>query len=128
MKKRHLAAAAALACAAGAGIPLTHREVGRAVTLVTGHGGTGLRGLARPGTVLAIYMGLGRLGEIRDALVADGMNPAAPAAVVERGGTARQRVLRGSLEESAAQAPGWSEGGPTLLLIGEAVGHAVPPA
>jgi uroporphyrin-III C-methyltransferase/precorrin-2 dehydrogenase/sirohydrochlorin ferrochelatase len=118
---------AATACAAATGIPLTHRALGHAVTLATGHSRHDLRGLARPKTVLAIYMGLARIAEIRDALVADGMDPAMPAAVVEHGGTPRQRVLRGTLESVAAEAPGWAGGGPTLLLIGEAVGQAVSP-
>ncbi|RAI56164.1 siroheme synthase CysG [Roseicella frigidaeris] len=117
---------AALACAAGAGIPLTHREAARAVTFVTGHrrdGGVDVSGLVRPGQTLAIYMGIAMLPAIRDGLVADGLDPATPAAVIERGGTARQRVLRGTLAEIAAAAPGWVEGGPALLLIGAAVGR-----
>jgi len=117
---------AALACAAGAGIPLTHRDCARAVTLVTGHrrdGRVDLTGLVRPGQTLAIYMGIAMLGPIRDALLADGMDPSMPAAVVERGGTAQQRVLRGTLASIAAEAPGWVQGGPALLLVGGAVGR-----
>jgi uroporphyrin-III C-methyltransferase/precorrin-2 dehydrogenase/sirohydrochlorin ferrochelatase len=117
---------AALACAAGAGIPLTHRDAARAVTFVTGHrrdGRVDVSGLVQPGQTLAIYMGLTMLREIRDGLVAQGLSPATPAAVVERGGTARQRVLRGTLESVAAEAQAWVEGGPALLLVGEAVGR-----
>jgi uroporphyrin-III C-methyltransferase/precorrin-2 dehydrogenase/sirohydrochlorin ferrochelatase len=117
---------AALACAAGAGIPLTHRDCARAVTFVTGHrrdGRVDVSGLVRPGQTLAIYMGLTMLREIRDGLVEQGLDPATPAAVVERGGTARQRVLRGTLETIAAEAPAWVQGGPALLLVGEAVGR-----
>lgn len=117
---------AALACAAGAGIPLTHREAARAVTFVTGHrreGGVDVAGLARPDQTLAIYMGIAMLPAIRDGLVADGLDPATPAAVIERGGTGRQRVLRGTLQEVTEQAPGWVEGGPALLLVGAAVGR-----
>ena len=120
---------AALACAAGAGIPLTHRDCARAVTFVTGHrsdGAVDVAGLVRPGQTLAIYMGISTLRPLRDALVADGLHPATPAAVVERGGTARQRVLRGTLDSIAAEAPGWVTGGPALLLVGEAVGRGGP--
>jgi len=63
------------------------------------------------------------LREIRDGLVAQGLDPATPAAVVERGGTSRQRVLRGTLETVAAEAQAWVQGGPALLLVGEAVGR-----
>jgi len=117
---------AALACAAGAGIPLTHRDCARAVTFVTGHrrdGGVDVAGLVRPGQTLAIYMAIAMLPQIHDGLVADGLDPATPAAVVERGGTSRQRVLRGTLAEITGRAPGWVQGGPALLLVGEAVGR-----
>ncbi|MFC7693025.1 siroheme synthase CysG [Paeniroseomonas aquatica] len=118
---------AALACAAGAGIPLTHRDCARAVTFVTGHrrdGGVDVAGLVRPGQTLAIYMGIATLGPLREALVAEGLDPATPAAVVERGGTDRQRVLRGTLESITAEAPAWVTGGPALLLVGEVVGRS----
>ena len=117
---------AALACAAGAGIPLTHRDCARAVTFVTGHrrdGGVDVAGLVRPGQTLAIYMGIATLRPLRDALVAEGMDPAMPAAVIERGGTDRQRVLRGTLESITAEAPAWVTGGPALLLVGAVVGR-----
>ena len=117
---------AALACAAGAGIPLTHRDCARAVTFVTGHrrdGGVDVAGLVRPGQTLAIYMGIATLAPLREALVAEGLDPATPAAVVERGGTDRQRVLRGTLDSITAEAPAWVTGGPALLLVGEVVGR-----
>jgi uroporphyrin-III C-methyltransferase / precorrin-2 dehydrogenase / sirohydrochlorin ferrochelatase len=120
---------AALACAAGAGIPLTHRDAARAVTFVTGHrreGGVDLAGLVQPGVTLAIYMGIAMLRPIHDALLAEGMAATMPAAVIERGGTPGQRVLRGTLAEMLAQAPGWITEGPALLLVGAAVGRATP--
>jgi len=120
---------AALACAAGAGIPLTHRDAARAVTFVTGHrreGGVDLAGLVQPGVTLAIYMGIAMLRPIHDALLAEGMAATMPAAVIERGGTPGQRVLRGTLAEMLAQAPGWVTEGPALLLVGAAVGRATP--
>jgi len=120
---------AALACAAQAGIPLTHREAARTVTFATGHTKDGrldldFETLARSGT-LAIYMGIVTLPLLRDGLQAAGMDPAVPAALIERGGTRAQRVLAGTLDELAAQAPGWSTGGPTLVMIGAVVGRRV---
>ncbi len=112
---------AALACAAGAGIPLTHRDCAQAVTVATGHrrdGGVDVRGLAQPGHTLAVYMGLTTLRPIRDGLVADGLDPATPAAIVERGGTDRQRVLHGTLEEVVDGALSWSQGGPVAAAGG----------
>ncbi|MFC0408436.1 siroheme synthase CysG [Roseomonas elaeocarpi] len=119
---------AALACAASAGIALTHRDCAQALVLATGHtrdGEVGLdfAALARPGHTLAIYMGVSTLARVRDGLLAAGLPPATPAALVENGSRPDQRVLRGTLPEVAAAAPGWTQGGPALLLVGEAVGR-----
>ena len=121
---------AALACGAAASIPLTHRDAARALVLVTGHtrdGEVGLdfAALARPGHTLAVYMGVVTLPRVRDGLVAAGMDPLTPAALVENGGRPGQRLLEGSLTEVAARAAGWTEGGPALLLVGEVVGRRI---
>jgi len=117
---------AALACAADAGIPLTHRDASRSVTLATGHTKDGTLDLdfavlARPGATLAIYMGVHTLPLLLDGLMRHGFDPATPAALVERGGTPYCRTLTGTLPELVTQAPVWSMGGPTLVLIGEVV-------
>jgi uroporphyrin-III C-methyltransferase/precorrin-2 dehydrogenase/sirohydrochlorin ferrochelatase len=118
---------AALACAAQAGIPLTHRDCARMLTLVTGHSRAGrldldFAALARPGQTLAVYMGVTTLPALADGLLAAGMAPAMPAALIENGGTLTARVLRGSLPALVAAAPSWAQGGPVLVLVGEAVG------
>ena len=114
---------AALACAAGAGIPLTHRHDARTLVLATGHRRDGaldldFSALASIGGTLAVYMGMDSLPALRDGLLGAGLDPLTPAALVERGGTARQRVLRGTLDALVAQVPGWSAGGATLVLVG----------
>jgi uroporphyrin-III C-methyltransferase/precorrin-2 dehydrogenase/sirohydrochlorin ferrochelatase len=119
---------AALACAAQARIPLTHRDVARAVMLVTGHTKHGepeidFDAAARPGTTLAVYMGIATLPRLRDGLHAAGLPHGTPAALIEAGGTPRQRVLHGTLDQLVAAAPGWTAGGPVLLLVGEVVGR-----
>ena len=80
--------------------------------------------LARGGT-LAVYMGVVTLPLLRDGLLAAGLDPATPAALIERGGTLAQRTLHGTLDALVAEGPGWSTGGPTLVLLGAAVGRAV---
>jgi uroporphyrin-III C-methyltransferase / precorrin-2 dehydrogenase / sirohydrochlorin ferrochelatase len=120
---------AALACAADAAIPLTHRDQSRAVTLVTGHTKDGILGLdfaalARPGATLAVYMAVHTLPLLAAGLARHGFDPTTPAALVEHGGTRQRRVLSGTLPELVAHAPSWGGGGPTLLLIGEVVAHA----
>ncbi len=121
---------AALACAAQAGIPLTHRDAARSVTFITGHTKEGrldidFAPLVRSKTTLAVYMGIVSLPYLRDGLLAHGMPVDTPAALIERGGTAAQRELRGSLDELVQEAPAWSTGGPALVLIGDVVGRGV---
>jgi uroporphyrin-III C-methyltransferase/precorrin-2 dehydrogenase/sirohydrochlorin ferrochelatase len=121
---------AALACAAQAGIPLTHRDAARSVTFATGHTKEGrldldFAPLVRAQTTLAIYMGIVSLPQLRTGLLAHGLDPRTPAALIERGGTSRQRELRGTLDELVARGPGWSTNGPTLVLIGPAVARGV---
>ena len=123
---------AALACAAGARIPLTHRDATQTVTFATGHQRPGPDGnnaldldfhlLARGGT-LAIYMGLNALPALRDGLLAAGLDPKTPAALIERGGRPEQRTLRGTLDELVAAAQTWTTGGPTLAIIGKVAGR-----
>ena len=131
---------AALACAAGAGIPLTHRGDGpagdgavRTLTLATGHlvGGAldldfpALAAIGFSGGTLAVYMGLDSLPALRDGLLSAGLDPATPAALVERGGREDQRELLGTLDVLVSSGPAWSTGGPTLALVGAAVGRQV---
>jgi uroporphyrin-III C-methyltransferase/precorrin-2 dehydrogenase/sirohydrochlorin ferrochelatase len=109
-----------------AGIPLTHRDCARAVVFVTGHlkdGSTELDWpmLARPQQTVVIYMGVTRLAEICRELVAHGLDPATPAAVIERATTPRQRVVAATvatLPETAATA---AVKPPALIVIGEVV-------
>ena len=117
---------AALACAAQELIPLTHRGIARSVTFVTGHTRDGrlemdFAALVRSETTLAVYMGIVSLPQLRAGLLAHGLDKQTPAAVIERGGTAQHRALRGTLDELVVRAPAWSTGGPALVLIGPAV-------
>ena len=121
---------AALACAAQARIPLTHRGVARSVTLLTGHTRDGMPDLdfaaaARSGGTLAIYMGLAMLTQLRDGLLGHGVAAATPAALIENGGMRTQRTLQTTLAGIVDAAHGWGSGGPVLLLLGEAVGLGV---
>ncbi len=120
---------AALACAADAAIPLTHRDAARALTLVTGHTRDGrldldFDALARPGQTVAVYMGLVTLPEFTARLIAAGLPACTPAAIVEAGGTGAARVLEATLGTLAPAAQGWGGGRPALVLVGEAVGLA----
>ncbi|MDI5985795.1 uroporphyrinogen-III C-methyltransferase [Halomonas sp. M4R5S39] len=116
---------AASGCAAYAGIPLTHRDHAQSVRFITGHlknGSTDLDwpALARPGQTLVFYMGLHGLEEIRRQLIAHGLAPETPLALIEQGTTARQRVHRGTLERMPDSLGGLLRP-PTLIIVGGVV-------
>jgi len=71
-------------------------------------------------------MGIATLPLLRDGLAAAGQDPRMPAALIEWGGTPRQRTLFGTLDELVERPAAWSTGGPALVLVGPAVGRAVP--
>lgn len=94
----------AIAAAAYAGIPVTHRGISTHFTVVTGHedpakGTTDVdwAALAAAGGTLVILMGVGRLADIADALVAGGRSPETPVAAVRNGTRADQVTVRGTL-------------------------------
>jgi uroporphyrin-III C-methyltransferase/precorrin-2 dehydrogenase/sirohydrochlorin ferrochelatase len=109
-----------------AGIPLTHRDYAQSVTFVTGHlkdGSVDLdwEALARPHQTVVIYMGVGALPQICARLVAHGMAPTLPAAVVERGTTRDQRVVTATVGTLAQEAARAGIEPPALAIIGEVV-------
>jgi uroporphyrin-III C-methyltransferase/precorrin-2 dehydrogenase/sirohydrochlorin ferrochelatase len=114
------------------GIPVTHRGEAVHVTLLTAHESIKQNGpqvrwdlLAQdPNSTLVGYMGMTTLPRVVDSLVAAGMDPATPAAVVERGTTASQRSVVSTLSElpEAVERDGLSA--PALFIIGPTVRHA----
>jgi uroporphyrin-III C-methyltransferase/precorrin-2 dehydrogenase/sirohydrochlorin ferrochelatase len=115
---------AASACAAYAGIPLTHREHAHAVSLVTAHCRESLdlldwRALAQEKQTLAVYMGVAQLGQLRERLMQHGRAGNTPCALVENGTLPEQRVISGRLAELDTLAQRHKVGSPALLIIGE---------
>lgn len=115
---------AALACAAYAGVPLTHRDHAQSVRLVTAHCRDSLDtldwdALARERQTLAFYMGVAGLETIQARLLAGGRDAATPFALVENGSRPEQRVVTGRLDALAALAQQHAVGSPALLILGE---------
>ncbi len=109
-----------------AGIPLTHRDYAQSVVFATGHlrdGSVDLdwSALVRPRQTLVIYMGLVGLPEICLQLVAHGMAADTPAAVVQQGTTASQRVVVGTLATLAEQVAMAGLKAPSLTIVGDVV-------
>jgi uroporphyrin-III C-methyltransferase/precorrin-2 dehydrogenase/sirohydrochlorin ferrochelatase len=117
---------AAAGCASYAGIPLTHRDYAQSVTFVTGHlkdGSIDLNWtqLAQPRQTVVFYMGLVGLPVIREQLLAHGVAPTMPVALVQQGTTHLQRVFTGTLENILAVVEREKPRPPTLIIIGKVV-------
>lgn len=80
--------------------------------------------LARPGQTIAVCVGVATLPEFAAGLVAAGLDPSMPAALIEDGGTGAARRLDGTLGSLPARAQGWASGRPALVLVGEVVALA----
>jgi uroporphyrin-III C-methyltransferase len=117
---------AACGVASFAGIPLTHRDHAQSCLFVTGHLKDGTAdldwpALARPRQTVVIYMGLGALAGICTQLVAHGAPASLPAAVVEQGTTANQRVVAATLADLAPRVAAAGLKSPSLIIVGEVV-------
>jgi uroporphyrin-III C-methyltransferase / precorrin-2 dehydrogenase / sirohydrochlorin ferrochelatase len=115
---------AAVACAAYAGIPLTHRDHAQSVRLITAHCKASLDtldwpGLARERQTLAFYMGVGELDTLRTRLVGEGCPASTPFALIENGSRAEQRVVVGQLGDLPHTAGQHGVRSPALLILGE---------
>jgi uroporphyrinogen III methyltransferase / synthase len=120
----------AVAVPAFAGIPLTHREYGSFVVLVTGHQGIGkecgasipLEELARAacgrGTIV-ILMATARMEENLTRLISGGLASATPAAAIQWGTTAAQKTVMAPLGSLADEARRAGLGAPAVVVVGE---------
>lgn len=113
---------AANGAAAAAGIPLTHRDAASIVTFVAGQC-KGLTeqdwsGLAGKGRTLVIYMGVATAEAISEKLMADGLAPDVPVALIENATRREMRVLRGPLAGLAALVADNRVKSPALIVIG----------
>lgn len=120
---------AAIGSAAQAQIPLTHRAASSAVSFVAGQC-KGLTdqdwsGLAGKGRTLVIYMGIASAADIADKLMADGVSPAIPVAVLENGTRPDMRTLRTLLADLGDMVAREAVKSPALILVGEVAGHAL---
>ena len=119
---------AAAGCAAQAGLPLTHREDASAVSFVAGQckdlTDQDWSGLAGHGRTLVIYMGLATAHAIADKLIADGVSPGLPVAVVERGTTKDARVLRTLLTDLGDLVAREKVASPALIIVGKVAARA----
>jgi uroporphyrin-III C-methyltransferase/precorrin-2 dehydrogenase/sirohydrochlorin ferrochelatase len=120
---------AAIACAAYAGIPLTHRDHAQTVSLTTAHsrdsaGDPDWSALAGERQTLAIYMGVSGLAKAQRRLISHGRSPQTPVALIENGSRPEQRVICGTLADLSRLASIHSLQSPSLLIVGDVAGLA----
>lgn len=110
----------AIAGPAAAGVPVTHRRVSRAFTVVTAHeasasaDGLDWNALAQLNSTLVILMGARRATEIRDRLIEGGMKSDTPAAIIHAATTDAQTTRRMPL----AQLGDIPVSNPAVIVIG----------
>lgn len=115
----------AVAGPAMAGVPVTHRGVSSAFTVVTGHedptksDGLNWRALAELGTTLVILMGARRAEKIRGRLLEAGMSGSTPVAIVTDATTPRQRTRLLELDRLGVE----PVPNPSVIVVG-AVAHS----
>ncbi|WP_232332784.1 uroporphyrinogen-III C-methyltransferase [Novosphingobium aquimarinum] len=120
----------ALGGAAAAQMPLTHRDHASIVTFVAGQC-KGLAeqdwaGLAGAGRTLVIFMGVATSASIAEKLMADGLAPDAPIAVIENATRSDMRVLRAPLAGLADLVDSARVRSPALIVIGDVAAEPDP--
>lgn len=120
---------AASAAAASAGISLTLRGKARRLQFITAHAKAGepldldWQALADPRSTLAIYMGREAAPEIAHNLLKAGLAPDTPVLIVENASLPLERRFETRLDLLALAVKTAVGNGPTLLLIGTAIGE-----
>lgn len=114
---------AANGMAAATQIPLTHRDSASIVSFVAGQckglSDQDWSGLAGKGRTLVIYMGVKTAPQIAEKLMADGLTPDVPVAVVENAARADMRVVRGLLAHLPELVTNHKIKSPALIVIGD---------
>lgn len=114
----------AIAAAAYAGIPVTHRGLSTSFTVVTGHSRHGVDtgvdwdALARAGDTIVLMMAVAHRHEIAERLITAGRLPSTPVAAVRWGTRSQQQTIRTTLGElgSVELEP------PVAIIVGEVAG------
>ena len=124
---------AGIAAPAMIGVPVTDRRYTRGVAFVTGHteednDPPDWQALARSGLTLVIYMGIAHCASITARLIAGGLAPRTPAAVIQHASTPHQRSHVTTLGALPADIERLRLGSPAILVIGDVVRAATVPA
>ena len=124
----------AIAVPSAAGIPVTHRGISHAFTVISAHVPlvqSELEALAGLGGTIVILMGMSTLEQSVIGLIRAGLDPSTPAAVIERGFSDDQRSTITTAGELAGEVRRLDLTSPAVVVIGNVVAVApavVPPA
>lgn len=114
-----------LAVPAYCGIPVTHREYASSVHIVTGHkkkdqeNTIDYEALVKTKGTLVFLMGVTAMGEIEKGLLAAGMSPDTPAAILQEGTTARQKAVAATLATLKERAQEEKVRPPAVIVVGK---------
>jgi uroporphyrinogen III methyltransferase/synthase len=118
----------AIAAAAYAGIPLTHRKLTATLAFITGHedphkkkSNIDWESLASGIGTLVFFMGIKNLPDISQKLIANGRSPDTPVALIRWGTTPNQTTVTGTLDSIAEQAKKFDLKPPAIIVVGEVV-------
>jgi siroheme synthase len=110
-----------------AGIPLTCRGVAKELVVRSGHPSRcgvdeeGPRDSEAGGTTYVYFMAVSRLAAVASELLAEGLDPATPAALIQCGTMPGEKVVTASLETIARAAGDHAIEPPALLVVGDVV-------
>ncbi len=114
----------AIAVPAYNGIPVTHRDHTSSVHIITGHtkkdnrDATDYASLVKLKGTLVFLMGVSAMERICNGLMDAGMEGDMPAAVLEKGTTAKQRRVVATLETLAEKSKEAAIGTPAIIVVG----------
>ncbi|MHC5795381.1 uroporphyrinogen-III C-methyltransferase [Lacisediminihabitans sp. FW035] len=114
----------AIAAPGIAGIPVTHREVSRMFTVVSGHApftDEQLAHLVGLGSTIVVLMGIGTLPHLSAGLARHGMDASMPIAIIERAFSESQRTTIASIGTVVDSATRTGIRSPAVIVIGEVV-------
>ncbi|WIM66858.1 uroporphyrinogen-III C-methyltransferase [Corynebacterium breve] len=121
----------AISVPAAAEVPVTHRGITHAFTIVSGHLAPSnpkslidWGALARLGGSIVVVMGVRQVRAITQTLIDEGLAPDTPAVAIQEGETQQQRVVRATAATLADVMEHEAIANPAVYVIGEVAGLA----
>ena len=114
-----------LAVPAYNGIPVTHRDFTSSLHIITGHKKQGqpydidFEALVQTKGTLVFLMGVTALGDICQSLLKAGMDPEMPAAILQKGTTARQKRIVATVATLEAEVKRRGIKTPAIIVVGK---------